>query len=280
MKILENRLIAFLDVLGFSSQLKTSGLEAVYYNYSKFIDDAKTMVFYKTPGNSAGTTNFEFAQFQFDSIILVSHPTFDTHNVNNFIASVSYLMEMGFKSKLPLRGAIGVGSFLLDEGRNIFMSDSLPEIVHFEGEQEWPGCAVLENAEKIVLEAAIPIADIPNFGFSQTRNSPVHYYNIPLKNGAIRNLLAINFCFFMTESDIMMGMSYLIHPKNQNFSNYFHFLKGLQLETHKLGKDYFPAVEMKVMKTRTGDKIAFLDSVGNICRSRLDTEKSLVTGKW
>ena len=51
-------------------------------------------------------TNFEFARFISDSLILISHPTSDIYNVNNFLMAISRLLSLSFQEKFPLRGAI------------------------------------------------------------------------------------------------------------------------------------------------------------------------------
>lgn len=182
-KILENRLIAFLDILGFSELLKRKSLEFVHSKYSRFIDNAKTMVFYSTQGDNTGRTNFEYAEFLFDSIILVSNPISDVYNVNNFIGGVNYLMETGFIDKLPLRGVITKGNFLLDNERNIFLSNDFSRAVKFEGKQEWTGCIVLEEAEETIISSVFGEKAIETLKTEiQLRNNPVHYYPVPFKN--------------------------------------------------------------------------------------------------
>ena len=139
---LENRLIAFLDVLGFSARLEREKIESLHQQYSAFIDEAKNATFFIAQGDNTGRKNFEFSQFLFDSIVLVSCPVDDIYNVNNFVSAVSLLLELGFQNKLPLRGAISQGNFLYDQERNIFLSERFPELVKFELKQEWAGCSI------------------------------------------------------------------------------------------------------------------------------------------
>ncbi|MBE0472361.1 MAG: hypothetical protein IBX55_22995 [Methyloprofundus sp.] len=127
--ILRNRLVAFLDVLGFGNMLQSLDVELLHEKYSQFIDDIKTMTFYQAQGDRTGRTNFAHAQIVSDSIILVSNEVDDIYNVNNFIAAVSFLLENGLISRLFLRGAIAYGDFLLDVDRQIFLSKALSEAV-------------------------------------------------------------------------------------------------------------------------------------------------------
>lgn len=128
MIVLDNRLIAFLDVLGFSARLEKEAIESLHQQYASFIDQAGNATFFSAQGDNTGRKNFDFSQFLFDSIVLVSRPVDDVFNVNNFLSAVSLLLELVFKNKLPLRGAISQGDFLYDEVRNIFLSSRFPEL--------------------------------------------------------------------------------------------------------------------------------------------------------
>jgi len=207
--IANNRLIAFLDVLGFSKLLETEALLDVHKKYSSFIDQAKTMTFYQTVGDNTGRTNFAFAQFLSDSLVVVSNEVNDIYNINSFIAAVHFLLEIGFTNKLPLRGAIGQGDFLIDEERDIFLSERLPELVKLEGCQEWTGCVILESCEQTILESLFGKCTREDFTELQLRNNQVHLLDVPLKSGS-RKMFAINFLFFLSEKKIVNGIDYLV----------------------------------------------------------------------
>lgn len=238
MQVVKNRLIAFLDVLGFSDLLESQPLEAVHAKYSVFIDQAKTMTFYQTVGDNTGRTNFAFAQFLSDSLVVVSNDTDDVYNVNSFIAAVHFLLEIGFINRLPLRGGIGQGDFLIDEERSIFLSPRLPDLVKMEGSQEWTGCVILESCETLILESLFGKCQRQDFRGLQMRNSQVHLYDVPLKTGQ-RKMFAINFLFFLTKKQIDEGVDYLIEPKKGNTERYLEFLIGIPIETQRLTEDFF-----------------------------------------
>jgi hypothetical protein len=92
--ILENRLIAFLDVLGFSARLEAETPADVVATYCSFIDEANTKIF--QPVNqlqqAAKVSNFAATKFVFDSVVLVSHPIDDPRNVSNFVFAATLLL--------------------------------------------------------------------------------------------------------------------------------------------------------------------------------------------
>jgi hypothetical protein len=262
---LENRLIAFLDVLGFSARLESEEIESLHKQYAVFIDEAKTATFFAAQGDNTGRKNFEFSQFLFDSIVLVSCPVDDVYNVNNFVSAVSLLLELGFKSKLPLRGAISQGDFLYDQERNIFLSERFPELAKFELKQEWAGCSVLRHAEQTVANAAIGITDISQIPVEQTRNQLFHRYKSPLKNGEVFDSLVLNYLFFLSEKEILSGIDYLIQGKKEHNAQYFEFLKNLPLSYQQLDQGMLPAVSCASITTRSGVRFKFIDADGNSC---------------
>ena len=99
--ILNNRLIAFLDVLGFSSLLVKYSLEEIYSRYAFFVNEAKNKTFLPNENDLLKRTNFEFGKFISDSLILISNPVNDIYNVNNFIMAISHLLSLGFKNEFP-----------------------------------------------------------------------------------------------------------------------------------------------------------------------------------
>lgn len=279
MKIAENRLIAYLDVLGFSNLLATENLVDVHAKYSSFIDQAKTMTFYQTVGDNTGRTNFEFAQFWSDSIVVVSNDVTDVYNVNSFIAAVHFLLEIGFTSNLPLRGAIGQADFLIDEERDIYLSKRLPELVRLEACQEWTGCVILESCEQTILESLFGKCTKEDFSRNQLRNNQIHLYEIPLKSGS-RKMFAINFLFFLSLEQIKKGIDHLIEPKKKNMERYLDFLINIPIEIQRLTEEFLPATEVKIMKTRSGIRATFLDKDGNICKPGIDKFQWVAVGKW
>lgn len=277
---LENRLIAFLDVLGFSSRLEKEDIRSLHVQYASYIDEAKNATFYTDQGDKTGKKNFEFSQFLFDSIVLVSCPVDDVYNVNNFVSAVALLLELGFKSNLPLRGAISQGDFLYDQERNIFLSHRFPELAKFELKQEWAGCTILRHAEQTILDAAFGVKSLNELPEQQTRNQIVHKYKIPLKKEGFFEGLALNFLFFLSEAEILSGIDYLISEKNERSREYFEFLKSLPIELQKLGSEFHPAAYCTFITTRSGMRAKFIDSEGSRCEPHIKEFTWVAVGRW
>jgi len=274
----ENRLIAFLDVLGFSARLETDDIEELHHKYSSFIDEAKVKTFYEAQGDGEGRKNFDFSQFLFDSIVLVSCPIDDVYNVNNFVAAVSFLLELGFKNKLPLRGAISRGDFLFDPERNIFLSERFPELAKFELKQEWAGCSVLHHAEEIILSSSMGEGE--KLLGDQRRDQPFHRYTVPLKDGEELNCLVLNYLFFLTEAEINEGIDFLISVKKEENVKYFEFLKNLPLPLQVLQPQFFPAKYAAIMTTRSGFRIKFADENFKSCTPGPGSFQFTAVGRW
>lgn len=277
---LENRLIAFLDVLGFSARLESEKTETLHQQYASFIDEARDTTFFAAQGDLTGRKNFDFSQFLFDSIVLVSCPVDDVYNVNNFVSAVSLLLELGFKNKLPLRGAISQGDFLYDQDRNIFLSSQFPDLAKFELKQEWAGCAVLKRAEKTIANSAMGISDLSYIAATQTRNQPFHWYSVPLKNGESFECLVLNYLFFLSEQEIVAGIEYLISGKKENNTSYFEFLKNLPLTFQELPPEFLPAVSFTYITTRSGMRAQFHDAHGKPCTPGVSQITWTAVGRW
>lgn len=277
---LENRLIAFLDVLGFSARLEREKIESLHQQYSAFIDEAKNATFFIAQGDNTGRKNFEFSQFLFDSIVLVSCPVDDIYNVNNFVSAVSLLLELGFQNKLPLRGAISQGNFLYDQERNIFLSERFPELVKFELKQEWAGCSILKHAEQTVANSVMGVSDASQVSAEQTRNQLFHRYNVPLKNGESLDCLVLNYLFFLSEREILDGIDYLMSGKKEHNAQYFEFLKSLPLQVQELEQAFLPAVYCAFITTRSGMRVKFTDADGNPCAPGITEFTCKAVGRW
>jgi hypothetical protein len=293
--LLENRLIAFLDVLGFSGRLERDDLIDFHTQYADFIDAAQTATFYGAQGDNTGRTNFEYAQFLFDSIVVVSHPVDDVFSVNHFVGAVTLLLELGFKSGLPLRGAVGLGNFLLDQERGIFLSECFPALVRMEKRQEWAGCVVLSAAEQLVWNSIQGVGELPESGADQKRNQLVHMYGVPVKADPVEGVstdtgkdrhqrsdwkLALNYLFFLSEKEIVEGIGRLRAPKRANVQSYFEFLKALPHERQILPEEFRPAVYCTLIATRTGMRAQFVDESGEVCEPGVAEFSWVAHGRW
>lgn len=274
----KNRLICFLDVLGFSNLLQTVPIEELHLKYSEFIDDAKNRTFYSMEEDSK-RTNFAVTQIFSDSIILVSNDITDVYNVNNYIGAIHHILEIAFVKNFPLRGAITYGDFLVDDERNIFLSKQFPEIVKWESNQEWPGCVILKSAHDIVLEAAFG-KKILTEGVSISGDLPVVKYEVPLKNGESSFMWCINYTFFIHPEILKTSVEYLAEPKKTNFLCYLNYIQTLPVKLVELGVEFEPAKYVKSIITRSGMRNQFLDKNGTPCEPGVKNFTWQVVGRW
>ncbi|MEP1961818.1 hypothetical protein [Tateyamaria sp.] len=260
------RLVAFLDVLGFSAKLGSNPLEELYQNFAEVVDEIKDKTILSSPGGTGNRSNFAFAQFMSDSLVLVSHPVEDIYNVNNFIAAISEIIALGLDAGFPFRGAISVSDVVFDDGRNIFLAENFPAIVKFEGEQEWVGCVVLDDAKDLVLEAAFGSTTEDRMKITDF----VHISKVPLKGDRHPIMVCINFMFPRFLAGPGSRLNELIEPKRSNTEKHIHDVLVAGFEAQNLGEEFLPAKYMAVMKTRTGFRCQFLDEQVRECDPGLD----------
>jgi len=136
---LDNRLIGFLDILGFSQRLESSTLESIDEIYNGLIEDANSNFF--DPPTREGSKDpilkdLSVSRFMFDSVVLVSEDITENRYVNNFIGGVIHLMESAYVRQLPIRGCVGVGDVLIDDSLDVILSPVFPKLVRLEKTQD------------------------------------------------------------------------------------------------------------------------------------------------
>ena len=177
---LENRLIGFFDILGFSDALEAS-VEDLYKNYRTLIDAVnKTIVNPRTRPESREPilANVALHRIISDSLILVSYPIAERTSIANYLGATIHLMEEAFKLKLKLRGCIGIGDIIYDG--EIILSSIFPSLYQSEKNQDWSGCFIKKNAEEPVLERVF--RSVPN---RVVASMPILPYSVPFKNSDI-----------------------------------------------------------------------------------------------
>lgn len=263
---LENRLIAMLDVLGFSSRIQDpESLQKTMAQYAGLITAAQSHMFSPegVPGSpNTPPSNFEFGQFVFDTLVLVSHPL-DVHSVAHFVLTTSLLMEKFFEAGFPLRGAIGKGNFCMDNNTRIFLSDAFKRLKAEEDNQQWTGCTLLPEIEEQVIEALLGEILTNALAIS----APIHRVPVPCKQKTIppTERWCVNWSHFLAPATIIQGMDYLKGDtgKHQGTAEYLEYIRTLPNDTSRLSLEFAPAVAMKFIKTRASVRIRFEDSEGN-----------------
>jgi hypothetical protein len=268
--LLSHRLIGFFDILGFSDRLRTMDIAALHKLYARLIDDVANTVFNPQVLGLAiplRKSNFDRANFLFDSIVLVSRDlTVDLGRpaIHDFLMSCSSLMEKSFVMQLPLRGAIGFGDYLEDNNRNIFLSREFADLVRVEKAQEWSGCIVLPSALKLVLPVLYLNPDAESH--YQHRAQVLAPYDVPFKGSAnqpLQEYWSINWVYFLNQSELEHGLTFLTAPKLDNTTKFVRYIEALPYVDRLLPETFRPAVRVLGQGTLGGVRIKFVDASGN-----------------
>ena len=205
--------------------------------------------------------NFEYGQFVFDTLVLVSYPL-EIKSTYRFIFATILLMEIFFSEKFPLRGSIGIGDFSIDGDAQIFLSNSFKRLRLDEEGQQWTGCVLLPEAEEIVVSSLLGNV-APHM---LPKSAPVHRYSVPLKAQQSQSARwCLNWSHFLSPGVIEAGLQCMAGdaPKQENTRQYLATLGRLSDDTQTLSWDFIPAKRLKFMKARSGLRIKFEDDAGN-----------------
>jgi len=258
---LENRLIAMLDVLGMSNQIQNkSDLPNVLAKYARLIKEARPIKSRPTMKGSLEPEQkgFEIGEFVFDTLVIVSYPV-DVKSTYNFISSIIQLMEIFAKENMPLRGAVGIGDYCADSDTKIFLSDVFKKLHNEEQNQDWTGCVLLPKDEDQILSDLIGAkSPCPN------QADIMHYLSVPSKETVAKSKWCLNWSYLLVETELESILKYMegSPTKHANTQEYINHLKSLPDESQKLPANYYPAVKLKLMKSRGGFRIQFLNASG------------------
>jgi len=272
MKKYNNRLICFLDVLGYSQMIENHGIEYVYERYSKFIDEAKTKAFYgKSIHEDQEKEIFMVSDIVSDSMLFVSNDISDAFSVNNFIGAIHNILELGLEHNFLFRGAITVGDIIYDQERSIFLSKEFNSLAKFEPKMEIPICVIFDEAKDIVTESLYGVSTMKN-GIIPSGDLPVIKYDIPLKkdpknNIESKDMWCLNYTFFASNETLQKVKDFLIEDKKTNFIKYLEYIKQVPYQLVELDNKFLPIKYLQIMKSRSGMRIAFLNKNMSIYRT-------------
>lgn len=281
MKEYNNRLICFLDVLGYSEMIKEHGIKHIYEQYSKFIDEAKTKAFYgDTFHNGKPKETFLIAETVSDSMLFVSNDINDVFSVNNFVGAIHYILELGLEHNFLFRGAITVGNIIYDKERSIFVSQEFNKLAKFEPTMELPMCVVFDEAKEIITQSLYGIKTM-NDGITPSGDLPIIKYEIPLKEYEhvendtylkkymYKEMWCLNYTFFSTQKTLLQVEFFLSGDKKKqtNFIKYLEFIKQIPYQLIELDKKLLPLKYLQIMKSRTGLRVSFLNEQLSVCQA-------------
>jgi hypothetical protein len=256
---LENRLIAMLDVLGMSNKIENkSNLPAILEKYKDLITKAQTEIIDQQTiigSKDDNVSNFQIGEFVFDTIVLVSHPL-NPKNTSQFILSTIRLMEVFAKEDMPLRGAIGIGDYCVDNDTKIFLSDIFKRLNNEESMQQWTGCVLIPEAEEQIISSLIGTKPT-----EANQSDVLHRLSIPTKSTSDECRWCLNWSYKLTASEVEAILQYMKDSpaKHKNTQEYIKYLKTLPDAYSMLPPEFYPAVKLKTIKTRGSASIQFVD---------------------
>jgi MinD-like ATPase involved in chromosome partitioning or flagellar assembly len=199
----KNRLVAFIDVLGFKNLVYSSSTEPINTYYSFLLSNFQTAV---------AKRNFDFLLIS-DSIVIYSND--DIESLSELIKLISILQAGLLAKGVIVRGAISHGELFVDKANNIIVGTGLINAYNLEAQAKYPrviidrlivskyygnsGCAVSHN---IVSGVPYVIFDSQNFCpldypylnygrifayYSSTSNTPLEKALTLLKNNYYKN---------------------------------------------------------------------------------------------
>jgi len=267
----KNRLICFLDVLGFSKMVESQGIEDIYKKYAKFIDKAKNEVFYSKPSAiDSPDTNFEVSEIVSDSVVLISHEIDNVVCVTNFIGAIQFFLELGVYEGFVFRGGVTLGDVIFDHDRNIVLSKEFNELTKFETSVDMPGCVIRESARQIILDSMFGEKTRQD-GLKPIRSLPLIKFNVPLKSKIekVGDVLiekersefcwVINFTYFLSDLIVNKLVDGLCGDKNKqnNFIDYLKIIQALPDDESNIIELDRRIYDIKAMKTRSGARVAY-----------------------
>ena len=260
---LQNRHIAFLDILGFSERLRREPLEALHRTYADLIDDARTRALDSRDTSGKPSNNFAWSKFLFDSVVLISNETTGTDGPTNtwkFIGAVVLLHELSFARAMPLRGCVGHGDVLEDADRGILLSPVFPELVKLEKSFQWSGSVLLPAAAECVLRDLHFCApeDLP-----PCASNLLIRYLAPSKTPPLKPLWCLNWVHLSSPAALRSGLEFLNDEKRAPTRAYIDFVESLPAQEQVLPEKFGPAVRVRCQVARSGMRLKFCDIAGD-----------------
>ena len=262
----EARLIAMLDVLGFSNLTDTpTKIIETLDQYTELIAQARDHILISRSSDESNRTldfhSFAAAEFAFDTLVLVSLPC-NAVNVGSFIAALCNLMSHFAVNGMPLRGAIGIGDYAVNEKRadcRIASTTISKQLITAEARQDWSGCYVLPEFSDQVL--AYLAAEPSELAFQSTA---LLRYPVPLKKRDPVVALCLNWSAGMSTNEICELLKPMTEfsEKYANTRKFVAFVKGLPESRYPLPPNFLPAVSATVLHSGPGISIYFWNEDG------------------
>ena len=164
----ENYFIAFFDILGFESRLRSFGLQKMIEKYqllTNIIDknnakqeELKSGKFHGAFWTAEGSAMISYeikGAYASDSILIWANRQLDGKFLppDNFLAVCNELICASIEINLPLRGAISMGELCIDEQKGVYLGDALVDIARMEKRQNFIGATPCKAFQEQSIQA-------------------------------------------------------------------------------------------------------------------------------
>jgi hypothetical protein len=188
---MQNRTVAFIDILGFKELVKTTPLEDLAVRFQKTLTESLPKLTRPVmqpltgprlilDGESKGSWCLQYS-FS-DTIILISHDETELACLKLLLYAFRVLQYLTV-AKLYARGGVSFGEMFVGLDRQIFLGKALIEAFELERSQDWIGCAILESVERSFPKI---------FENPPIMESVFPFYEVPMKEGPVKQLRTIN----------------------------------------------------------------------------------------
>jgi hypothetical protein len=264
---LEERLIAMLDILGFSNWIDGRDRTVdLLDTYTRMIAHSRDRILVARSSDEANRELdahvFASAEFAFDTLVLVSLPLNAT-NVGAFIGATCTLMGYFARNSLPLRGAVGIGDYASDEkgpGTRIAVSTISKALSSAERLQEWSGCYLLPEYESRILDHLGEFAYLN----TPTQSSALVRHRVPQKGSRQTDACCLNWLAGLSPTDDQAVLRYMDGhtEKRSNTEAFAGFCRSLPRTAYRLPSNFLPAVTATVQWCGPGVQLHFWDEDG------------------
>ena len=230
--ILEERAVAFLDILGFQQALQDRGLQRLMNTYIEFDillhnwegvlkhwEDAPSL-FKDKRAPQLWADRYIFS----DAIVLFSRSNTE-QEILRLLVYVWRLLQFSIIHGLPIRGALAFGEIALLKERSLFVGQPIIDAYLLEEKQQWVGVSI----DRSLYELAIQVRTS-----NRALENVIVEYAVPFKGEETERLLVLNWCWNLLTGDRSSSSI----PRARSDSAKVKFVNTLlfQKDMHKEGK--------------------------------------------
>lgn len=195
----EGRLVAMMDLLGFSHILETQDLDEIERKYESLIPPALAtaglassgaLVFTDDGGIDLSDDLLPVTHAVFSDTVIL-HPRDERTTLTALCQATLLTIDMALMAGWLFRAGLAYGSFKANSEQRLFLGTSVVRAHQVEAAQEWCGCVLDDSVES---EYSEEISELMSRGM-------LVRYPAPLKKGADqshkqKDRLVLNWCFY------------------------------------------------------------------------------------